>query len=203
MEKSDIHLNDIPRLLFGNAPPEFLLEVVVRTVIMYIALVLIVRLLGKRTNALLTITERAIFISLGAIVSQPMQSPVNGIVNGIIALTCMLVFQRLLTLSFFNSTRWQQFAQGKVHVVLRDSVIDLRGLHGIDVTRNQLFELLRNRGIRHLGQLDRVYFEACGTLSLYPSQPVRPGFPSSAATRLKKLSGRTTRTGYAPRAATK
>jgi uncharacterized membrane protein YcaP (DUF421 family) len=175
MEKEEIHLDDIPRILFGNGPPEFLLEVAVRSVIMYAALVLIVRLLGKRTNSLLTITERAIFITLGAIVSQPMQGPPNGIVNVILALTCMLLFQRMLTLTFFKSLRWQQLMQGKVHLIVKDSVIDLRELHRIDVTRNQLFELLRNREIRHLGQLDRVYLEACGTLSLYPAETVRPG----------------------------
>jgi uncharacterized membrane protein YcaP (DUF421 family) len=175
MKKEEIHLADIARILFGNAPPEFLLEVAIRSIIMYVALVTIVRFLGKRTNSLLTITERAIFITLGAIVSQPMLGPPNGIVNGIIALCCMLVFQRMLTLTFFKSLRWQQFMQGKEHLLVKDSVIDLKELHRVDVTRNQLFELLRNREIRHLGQVKRVYLEACGTISIFPNDQVRPG----------------------------
>jgi len=175
MNKEEIHLDDIARILFGNAPPDFLLEVALRSVIMYIALVIIVRYLGKRTNALLTITERAIFITLGAIVSQPMLGPPNGIVTGILALLCMLFFQRMVTLSFFKSRRWQQLVQGKEHVVVRDSVLDLKVLKQIYVTKNQLFEMMRSKDIRHLGQVKRVYFEAAGSLSIYKYPETRPG----------------------------
>ena len=87
----------------------------------------------------------------------------------------MLLFQRMLTLTFFKSRRWQQLMQGKEHVVVKDTVLDLEALHGIDITRNQLFELLRNRDIRHLGQVKRVYLEACGTISIFENEPIRPG----------------------------
>jgi uncharacterized membrane protein YcaP (DUF421 family) len=175
MEKEDIHLDDIKRILFGSAPPEFLLEVVVRTLIVYTALVIIVRLLGKRTNAMLTITERAVFITLGAMISQPMQAPPNGIVLGIIALICMLTFQRLLTLSFFKSMKWQQLIQGKTHLVLKDSVIKMDTLYRIGVTQKQFFEVLRSKQIRHLGQVKRVYLEACGIFSIYRNEKAIPG----------------------------
>lgn len=55
MEKSEIRLEDINRILFGQAPPEFLLEVFLRTLIVYIVLQLIVQWLGKRMNGMLTI----------------------------------------------------------------------------------------------------------------------------------------------------
>ena len=175
MKKEDIHLDDITRILFGQAPPEFLLEVLVRSIIMYIALVTMVRLLGKRTNAMLTATERAVFITLGALVSQPMQGPPNGIVLGIIALAVMLLCQRMLTLTFFKSQKWQETAQGKVHTIVKDSVIDIKEMHRMNMTRNQLFEVLRNKKIRHLGQVKRLYFEACGIMSVYHTTEIVPG----------------------------
>jgi uncharacterized membrane protein YcaP (DUF421 family) len=175
MEKEDIHLDDIKRILFGNAPPEFLLEVAVRTLIVYSALVIIVRLLGKRTNAMLTITERAVFITLGAMISQPMQGPPNGIVLGIIALICILTFQRLLTLSFLKNAKWQNLMQGKMHLIVKDSVLDIDKLYDIGITRNQLFEVLRSKKIRHLGQVKRVYLEACGIFSIYSNENPAPG----------------------------
>jgi hypothetical protein len=48
MKKEDIIPWDWQRILFGQAPPEFLLEVLMRTSIIYIALLIIVRLMGKR-----------------------------------------------------------------------------------------------------------------------------------------------------------
>lgn len=70
MKKEEIHLYDIRRILFGDSPPEILLEVMMRSFILYVALMIVVRLLGKRTNSILTITERAVFITLGAIAQR-------------------------------------------------------------------------------------------------------------------------------------
>src|SRR4051812_48608745 len=90
MEKEDVKITDWYRILFGEAPPEILIEVAIRSIILYTALLLVVRLLGKRTNSILTITERAVFITLGAIVAMPMHGPAHGIVIGIIVLFTVL-----------------------------------------------------------------------------------------------------------------
>lgn len=45
MNKDEIHLYDLRRILLGNAPVEFLLEIVIQSVITYIVLLVIVRLL--------------------------------------------------------------------------------------------------------------------------------------------------------------
>ena len=175
MKKEEIHLDDIRRILFGEAPPEFLLEVFVRAIIMYVALVIVVRLLGKRTNAQLTITEKAVFITLGAIVALPMQGPTSGIVVGIVILICVLFFQRTLTRTYFKSPRWESMIQGKMRMLVKDSVIDIGALKNVMISRQQLFEILRNKGIRQLGQVKRVYLEASGTFSIYHYEDVKPG----------------------------
>src|SRR5687767_8208554 len=94
MKKEEINLWDIERLLFGRAPPEFLLEVFIRALIVYLATLVVVRLLGKRMSGQLTITEMAVMITLGAIISVPMQLPDRGILPGLLALLCALAFQR-------------------------------------------------------------------------------------------------------------
>ena len=79
MKKEDIHLGDLARILFGEAPPLFLLEVFVRTLIVYVFLLYILRWLGKRMSGQLTIMELSVMLTLGAIVSASMQIPDHGI----------------------------------------------------------------------------------------------------------------------------
>jgi hypothetical protein len=57
MKKEDIHLGDWARILFGEAPPIFLLEVFIRTLIVYVFLLYILRWLAKRMSGQLTIME--------------------------------------------------------------------------------------------------------------------------------------------------
>lgn len=70
MEKKDIHFNDLHRLLFGEAPAIFLLEVFIRTLFTYLILLVITRWLGKRMTGQLSITEMAVMLTLGAILRQ-------------------------------------------------------------------------------------------------------------------------------------
>lgn len=175
MDKDDIKINDWYRILFGEAPPEIIVEVAIRSIILYMALVFVVRLLGKRTNSILTITERAVFITLGAIVAMPMHGPSHGIVIGIVVLLTILILQRTLTRSFFISKSWEKLMQGQVATLIKDSVIDVRQLEKHFISRQQLFELLREKEIRHLGQVKRAYIEACGTFSIYKYKEMKPG----------------------------
>jgi uncharacterized membrane protein YcaP (DUF421 family) len=175
MDKDDIKIDDWYRILFGEAPPEIIVEVAIRSIILYMALVFVVRLLGKRTNSILTITERAVFITLGAIVAMPMHGPTHGIVIGVVVLLAILILQRSLTRSFFISRSWEKLMQGQLAILIKDSVIDIGQLEKHFISRQQLFELLREKEIRHLGQVKRAYIEACGTVSLYKYKKAKPG----------------------------
>src|SRR4051812_36575353 len=94
MDKDDIKLSDWHRILFGNAPVEFMAEVAVRTIIMFLLLLICVKLMGKRMAGKLTINELAVMLTLGAIVSVPMQIPERGILLGVLTLFCAYTFQR-------------------------------------------------------------------------------------------------------------
>lgn len=175
MDKDDIHITDWNRILFGEAPPEIIIEVAIRSIILYMALVVVVRLLGKRTNSILTITERGVFITLGAIVAMPMHGPAHGIVIGIVVLLTVLVLQRSLTRSFFINRKWEELMQGRVATLVKDAVIDVNQIEKHFISRQQLFELLREKEIRHLGQVKRAYMEASGTFSIYKYKEAKPG----------------------------
>jgi uncharacterized membrane protein YcaP (DUF421 family) len=66
----------------GEAPPLFLLEVFVRTLVIYVFLLFILRWLGKRMSGQLIIMELSVMLTLGAIVSASMQLPDHGILEG-------------------------------------------------------------------------------------------------------------------------
>ncbi|KAF2510566.1 DUF421 domain-containing protein [Flavobacterium foetidum] len=175
MDKDDIDITDWNRILFGESPPEILIEVILRSIILYAALLLVVRLLGKRTNSILTITERAVFITLGAIVAMPMHGPSHGIAIGVIVLLTVLFLQRTLTRSFFISRKWEDIMQGRLTILVKNGIIAVKELEKHYFSRQQLFELLREKEIRHLGQVKRAYIEASGTLSIYKQKEVQLG----------------------------
>src|SRR5215203_3657929 len=93
MKKEEIHLWDIKRILFGQAPPEFMLEVLIRSIIIYVATIIIMRFLGKRMNGQLTILEYAVMVVMGATISVPMQIADRGLLQGFVVLRAKKIFQ--------------------------------------------------------------------------------------------------------------
>src|SRR5690554_2634268 len=152
----EIKLNDWYRIFIGEAPTEFLLEVFIRTVILYIVLLIILRLMGKRMTGQITISEMAVMITLGAIVSAPMQVPDKGIVQGIVILFCALAFQRGLNFWTVKSRKAEALVLGDVCLLVRDGRIDVDQLKKEKMSRQQLFAMLRNNNFFSLGQVERA-----------------------------------------------
>lgn len=175
MEKNEIRITDIQRILFGNAPVEFMLEVLVRTVVTYFFLLLIVRLLGKRMSGQLTILDLAIMLMLGAIVAPPMEAPERGIFQGILILFLVLFCHRMLSKWGVKKEKIEQMMYGSMTILVKDGVLQLDELKNIRVSRSQLFSMLRQKKIYNLGQVERMYLEACGLFSVFKNKENKPG----------------------------
>jgi len=175
MKKEEIFLWDWKRILLGNTPFEFMLEVAIRTLLIYLVLVIIMRLLGKRMNAQLTITELAVMIMLGGIVSVPMQIPERGLVPGILVLVCVLLMHRGINWLAFKYRKAELITQGDLQVLLADGVLDRKEMAKSSLSREQVFANLRAQNVRHLGQVKRLYLEADGNFSIYRQNKPQPG----------------------------
>lgn len=175
MKKEEILLSDIKRILLGNAPVEFLLEVFIRTIIVYLVLIVVLRIMGKRMSGQLTISEMAVMVTLGAIVSAPMQIPERGIFQAVWVLICALFFQRGLNYIAVKSKKAELIIQGVESVLVKDGVIQLEEMRKNNISRQQLYAALRNGSIYNLGKVDRVYIEASGLFSIFKADDPKPG----------------------------
>jgi len=176
MDKDDIRLDDWERLLIGNNPWGFTIEIFLRTLIIYFFLVLVMRLLGKRMNAQLNITDLAVMLTLGAIASVPMQDYNAGILPGILLLVAILLLHQGLTLLSFKERKIEELTEGRVRCVIKNGLIDTGRLADMRISKDQIFSILRSNGVRHLGQVKRMYSEADGQFSVYKFKDPKPGF---------------------------
>jgi uncharacterized membrane protein YcaP (DUF421 family) len=177
MNRYEIHLEDAARILFGQAPPEFLFEVFLRAIVTYTLLLLIVRWLGKRMTGELTLMEMAVMLTLGAIVSTPMQVPDRGIMQGLVLLLCAVGFQRGISYLGYRSHRFEDFSQGTPSLIVKDGVFQLKVMENDRISREQVIAMLRQQQIFNLGLAERIYLEACGAFSVYRYTQKQPGLP--------------------------
>lgn len=175
MKKDEIRLEDWKRILFGMAPPEFLFEILVRSLVIYFVLLVILRLLGKRMSGQLTLTEMAVMVTIGAVISPSLQAPDRGITLGILAMLCTLLFQRGTTLWAFNNKKVEQLTQGETSLLIKDGIMQLDVLSATRISKQQLFAQLRAQSIYRVSKVKRMYIEASGTFSIYAQEADTPG----------------------------
>ncbi|MFD1872958.1 DUF421 domain-containing protein [Hymenobacter bucti] len=186
MKKEDISFGDWHRWLFGDAPPAFMGEVLLRALVMFVAVLLLMRLMGRRMKGEISVAELAVVLTFGAIIGGAMHQPKSGLLPGLAVLGAVLFMHRFTNWLAHKYHAVEVVEQGDAVLLLRDGVLDLAAMQQQALSQEQLFGLLRNENISQLGELRRVYFEVSGELSLYqlptpvPGLSVRP--PADAPT---------------------
>jgi uncharacterized membrane protein YcaP (DUF421 family) len=175
MEKEDIKITDIQRILLGDAPVEFLLEVLIRSLLTYIVLLIVMKLFGKRMSGKLTNTEMAVMLMFGAIVSSAMQIPDRGIVESCFVLFLILIFQRLFTLWTIKNRKLEKATLGTTSLIIKNGVIQEGFMKKELLSQNQLFRKLRAKSIKHLGEVKRLYMETNGSFTIFKNKEPIPG----------------------------
>ncbi|WP_114747842.1 DUF421 domain-containing protein [Pleomorphovibrio marinus] len=168
--RDEIVLWDWHRILIGDAPAIFLVEVFIRTAVIYLCLVVSIRIMGKRMGGMLSLSELAVMITLGAFVAVPMQLQDRGLLFGITAFMVAIFFQRGISYIGIKSSKFENITKGRCKMLVKDGKPQKDALKNARISKNQLFALLRNEGITHLGEVKRMYLEAAGMVSIYKNK---------------------------------
>jgi uncharacterized membrane protein YcaP (DUF421 family) len=173
------HSFDLYRIFLGDQPLGFFLEIMFRTVVMYLYVLLLLRLLGKRGMGQLSPFEFTIIIALGSAVGDPMFYPEVPLLHCLAVVTLVVAMTRFVTYLSNRSENVEKFLEGQPCCVVEDGVLNLKSIDGERFSREELFMLLREKGVSQLGQVRRAYVEPSGGISAFrrPADRAKPGLP--------------------------
>jgi uncharacterized membrane protein YcaP (DUF421 family) len=176
MEQSITPL-DFQRMLLGNLPWLFLLEIVVRTAVMYLYALLMVRFMGKRGQRQLSPFDFLVIIALGSAVGDPMFYSEVPMLPGMVVLATVVTLERLLSYAIHGNEWIEEFVSGVPRRLVCDGRLDIDNVKQETFSREEIFTMLRAKGVTHLGEVERAYIEQTGELSTYKysQAEIRPG----------------------------
>lgn len=158
---------DLGRLFFGEEPPLFLLEIGVRTVIIYLYTLMLIRWIGSRSIAQLSLVEFLLVIALGSAVGDAMFYPDVPLIHCMAVITVVVLLDKMLSYLVARHPRLEDAIEGKSVEVIRDGVIHGDVLMRINFGHDELFEQLRLKGIVNVGEVRAAYLETNGMLSVF------------------------------------
>lgn len=175
MNPDEIKLSDWARVAFGETPPAFFIEVVIRTLVIFLLLVISMRLLGRRMAAQLTRIELVALFSLAAAIGVPLQAPDRGLLPAIVIAVIVVGVGRAVASRVFFSPRFKATVKDPLAVVVNDGVFDMKKIKGSGMTTERLKANLRSHSVRHLGEVKRLYFQSNGSFALVKKEQPPPG----------------------------
>lgn len=175
-ELSDV-LTHLQRMTFGDQPPIFLLEIIFRTLIVYAYTLGLMRWLGSRTIGQLSTVEFLLVIALGSAVGDAMFYPDVPLVHALLVITVVVVVNKGLDMLIARNKRAERVIDGVPDEAVHAGTITAAFLKSDNLSRNELFQQLREHGIEHLGQVSSAFIETDGVLTVFRSPQPRPGLP--------------------------
>lgn len=157
----------------------FLLEIVLRTIIMLFTIIIGLRVLGKRGVKQLSVFELVVIIGLGSAAGDPMFYKDVGIMSSMIVFVVIILVYSLLTYLIGRFKKFENLLEGKPICLIQGGVFLIDNFKKENLGSDEFFSELRLKGASHLGQIEMAIEETSGDISVffYDDENIRFGLP--------------------------
>ena len=138
----------------------------VRAIIVYILVLIVMRLMGKREIGQLQPFELVISIMIADLASIPMTDPGVPIFNGLVPILGLLAMHLLITVLNIKSVNLRKVTCGKPTILIYRGKIDEKALKKERFTVSELQERLRGKDVFNLGDVEFAILETNGEVSV-------------------------------------
>ena len=148
-----------------------------RAIVLYIIVLIVMRLMGKREIGQLQPFELAKSIMIADLASIPMSETGIPISNGIIPILGLLVMHLIISMLNIKSTKAREIICGKPSILIFRGKIDEKVLKKERFTINELEERLRDNNIFNIGDVEYAILETSGQVTVIPKPNKRATTP--------------------------
>lgn len=157
-----------------------MIATVIRTFIIYCAVGICVRLMGKRQLGELQPGELIITILVSEIAATPIADGSVPILNGVLPLFLLAAFEIISSVIARKSVKFRYLTDGKPVTVIKDGVLQQKALKLLRFTIDDVLEALRQKDIFDINDVEYAVAETNGMLSVLPKEQKRPLTPETA-----------------------
>lgn len=149
-------------------------NVFIRTIILYLLIVLLMRLTGKREVGQLELTELVTAFMISELASIPITDNNIPLLYGVIPTITLVCLEVMLSFLCIKSRIMKKIFSGNPSMIIRNGVIDTKAMNDARFSLPELMSALRVAGYYSLSEVNYAILEPNGTLSVVPYAGERP-----------------------------
>ncbi len=150
---------------------------IIRTLILYAAIIISFRIMGKRQIGELEPAELVVAVLISDLAAHPLQDIGTPLLYGLIPVLTLLCCEVLISGVIVKSVRLRALISGKPCIVIKKGQIVQREMKKNRLTLDELAEQLRKKNISDISTVNYAVLETDGSIStlLFPGQsPLTP-----------------------------
>ncbi len=145
-----------------------------RTLLLYIAVIAAIRLMGKRQIGDLDPSELVVTILVSDLAAVPMQDLGIPMVSGLVPIATLIVLEILLSFLALKSRPFRRLLNGQPAIIIRGGKLDIQKLRQMRLTTDEVIETLRKQNVASVADVKYGVIEPDGTLTVIPRQAKQP-----------------------------
>ena len=163
----------MPHLIYSHMfqLPLPILEKLLRPVIVYLVLVVLLRIFGKRELAQLNPFDLVVLLSLSNTVQNAIIGDDNSVTGGVIGAFGLLAINWMVVRTLYHSPRLTGMLEGRSTVLIRNGKIDQDAVTRESLTDEELMEVIHKQGFERLSQVRQCVLEPNGTFFVEAVEP--------------------------------
>jgi len=152
----------------------------IRTIILYLVLIAVIRLMGKRQIGQMEPAEFVVTMLVANLASIPMQDGGIPLYSGLVPILTVLGVELILSSLSLRSVKLRRLLCGKPVILIENGRILQNNLRRTRLTMDELTELLREKDILDLLQVQYAILETNGNLSVFSYPKYAPATAKDA-----------------------
>mgnify|MGYP001625158566 CR=1 FL=1 len=151
-----------------------MLTLIIRSIIIYIIVLIVFRLMGKRQLGQMQPFELVLTLILADLATIPMSEISIPLMHGIVPLLALLVIHYVITIITRISPKFSELISGKPVIVIDQNGINYKAVKKLNLNIDDIFEQLRGAGYFSVDEVLFAIMETNGKISVLPKAKNSP-----------------------------
>ncbi|AOV07627.1 DUF421 domain-containing protein [Sporosarcina ureilytica] len=151
-----------------------LIIITYRTILFYLIILFVLRIMGKREVGELGIIDVVVFLIMAEVAALGLDSPEKNIFEAILPIIVLLGIQLISSFISLKSKKFRDLVDGDPSTLIRDGVIMEEELRKQRYNLDDLFQQLREQKIGSVRDVTYAFLEPSGNLSVFTKDDTQP-----------------------------
>ncbi|CAM3937323.1 UPF0702 transmembrane protein YrbG [Mesobacillus thioparans] len=138
-----------------------------RTMLLYLLILVIFRLMGKREIGELSILDLVVYIMIAEMASLAIENTKDPLINTLLPISILVIIQITLAILSLKSKKFRDLVDGKPTIIINNGKIDEKAMRSQRYNFDDLLLQLREKDVGDIADVEYAILEPSGTLSIF------------------------------------